>query len=228
MAHIFQGTSRLALVALAVAGAVVRSASADDRMLADPARMLATAQLAAFRGVDSYTVEPGPEGLFLRSTPHGTASGLYQALDIEGRDLRLIHWIWRVDVLQTSADVRDINREDFGAVVMFIFGDPSFFNRDVPTLAYVWTATPVSNGTILPSLRFQSLQYVQLRGRADTGRTCSETRDVAADFRAIFRKEPPNLRHVAIFNDNDQTGEPASAVFGAVYMTVVGTHKYSK
>lgn len=27
-------------------------------------------------------------------------------------------------------------------MVMFIFGEPSFFNRDVPTQAYVWLHRP--------------------------------------------------------------------------------------
>ncbi|KAB2943116.1 DUF3047 domain-containing protein [Hyphomicrobium sp.] len=200
------------------AGDFAGSASADDPILADPAQMLSAARLAAFRGVNSYTVERGPDGLFLRSTPHDTASGLYQELDIEGRDLRAVRWSWRVDILHASADVRDIAREDFGAMLMFVFGEPSFLNRDVPTLAYVWTSTPIANGTILPSLRFQSLRYVQLRGAADVGRLCTETRDIAADFRAIFGREPPELRHVAVFNDNDQTGEAASALFGPVHL----------
>lgn len=208
---------RLVMAVLALTAAdLLRTASAEDRILADPAQMLAAARLAAFRGVNSYTVESGTGGPFLRSTPHGTASGLYQELDIEGRDLRAVRWNWRVDILHARADVRDIAREDFGAMLMFVFGEPSFFNRDVPTLAYVWTSTPIANRTMLPSLRFQSLRYVQLRGRADIGRWFTETRDISADFRAAFGYEPTRLRHIAVFNDNDQTGEPTSAVFGTV------------
>jgi Protein of unknown function (DUF3047) len=103
-----------------------------------------------------------------------------------------------------------------GATIFFVFGAPSFFNRDVPTLAYTWTATPVADGTILPSLRYQSLRYIQLRGRAEVGQWERERRDLVADYRRVFGRAPPALRYVAVFNDNDQTGEPASAEFGPI------------
>lgn len=210
--------TRLVWIAALALGAADFSgpAAAEEHILADPAAMLATARLAAFHGVDSYAVEHHRHGLFLRSTPHGTASGLYADVSVDGRKLGVVRWTWCVDILHVSADIRDLAREDFGAMVMFVFGEPSFFNRDVPTLAYVWTSTPVDNGTMLPSQRFQSLRYLQLHGRADTGKWFNETRDIAADFRAAFGSEPGQLHHIAVFNDNDQTGEPASALFGSV------------
>jgi hypothetical protein len=99
---------------------------------------------------------------------------------------------------------------------MFIFGEPSYFNKDVPTLAYVWTATPVPNGAVLPSQRYRSLAYIQLRGRVDVGQWQREERNVAADFRATFGRDPGQLRYVAVFNDNDQTNEAVSALFGPI------------
>lgn len=200
-------------------GSLMSSARADDQMLANPAQMFALSRPVVFRGVNSYAVEESPDGPFLRSTPHKSASGFFQDVNVAGHECRAVRWSWRVDTLHHTADVRDMSREDFGAMVMFVFGTPSLFQRDVPTLAYVWTSTPIANGTTLPSIRFHSLRYVQLRGPQDVGRWRTETRDVAADFRTAFGREPPELRHVAIFNDNDQTGEAASALFGPVYLS---------
>ncbi len=98
--------------------------------------------------------------------------------------------------------------------MFFIFGVPSFFNRDVPTFAYAWTATPVADGTVVPSMRYRSLRYIQLRGRAEVGKWEQERRDLVADYERAFGSAPPALRYVAVFNDNDQTGEPTSAEFG--------------
>ena len=42
----------------------------------------------------------------------------------------------------------------------------------------------------------------------------SETRDVAADFRASFAIEPPAINGIAIGNDTDQTGDRATVWFG--------------
>lgn len=101
-------------------------------------------------------------------------------------------------------------------MVMFVFGEPSLLNRDVPTLAYVWTTTPVPNGSVLPSIRFSALRNVQLRGQDDVGRWQREERNVVEDFRAIFGYAPPPLEYIAIFNDNDQTSEKTSALFGPI------------
>jgi hypothetical protein len=192
-------------------------AAAAERILIDPSQILSTARLIAFKGVNSYALEQGPSGPALRSTPNGSASGLYEEVNVEGRDLRWIQWSWRVERLHLSADVRDLSREDFGAALMFVFGEPSFFNRDVPTLAYVWTSTPLANGARIASRRFQSLHYFQLRGQSDVGIWQAEVRDVAADYRAVFGHEPPMLKYIAVFNDNDQTGEDTSALFGSVH-----------
>ena len=191
-------------------------AQAGERVLFDPASMLGTAERMDFVGRNIFAAEPSEKGIVLRSTPHRSASGLYEGVDLPAQSLTNISWGWRVDQLQAHADIRELATEDFGAAVFFIFGEPTLFNRDVPTIAYVWSATPVANATVLRSKRFASLRFVQLRGRGDVGGWHIEGRNVAADFRAIFGKEPPMLRKIAVFNDNDQTGEPTSALFGSV------------
>ena len=201
------------LLLLATAAA---AAGAETSTLVDPARMLASAKRIDFLGANAFSVEAGPTGRVLRSTPANSASGLYQRVNRDGRTLATVAWSWRVDRLQTSADIRALPTEDVGATIMFVFGEPSTSNRDVPTIAYAWTATPVASGTILPSLRFKSLRYVQLRGSGDAGRWQREERNVAADYRRIFGREPGQLVYIAVFNDNDQTHEPASALFGRI------------
>ena len=159
---------RCAMVSARVLGLLwllsAASAGAEVRVLADPAQMLATARRVGFSGQHNYGIEQGPRGPVLRSTAQSSASGLYQDVQIDGRSLRKVRWTWRVDALPWSADLRNLEREDVGAAVFFVFGEPSFLNSDVPTLAYVWSSTPVADGTGLPSLRFHSLRYIQLRG----------------------------------------------------------------
>jgi hypothetical protein len=186
------------------------------KLFADPARMIETAKRMDFVGKNAFVKEQTTEGLALRSTPQRSASGLYQRVNIRANSLRPVTWRWRVDKLQRSADIRKLATEDVGAAIFFVFGEPSVWNKDVPTLGYVWTATPVANGAILRSLRYDRLRYIQLRGLGDVGAWQREQRDVARDYRRIFGSEPPALVYVAVFNDNDQTGEPASALFGAL------------
>jgi hypothetical protein len=185
-------------------------------VLADPARMIETARRMDFVGQNVFTTKGSTEGLMLRSTPQRSASGLYQRVDVGVRNLRPVTWRWRVDRLQASADIRNLATEDCGATIFFIFGEPSMSNKDVPTLAYTWTATPVADGTVLRSLRSNKLRYIQLRGRGEVGAWQRERRDLVEDYRAAFGSEPGTLVYVAIFNDNDQTLEPTSALFGAI------------
>jgi Protein of unknown function (DUF3047) len=192
------------------------SLAGTRRVLANPVAMMATAERVDFVGRNSLAPETSAFGPVLRLTPHHSASGLYLPVAIAPALLGAVSWRWRVDQLQPSADIRALKKEDTGATIFFIFGVPSFFHRDVPTLAYTWTATPVADGTILPSQRYQCLRYIQLRGRAEVGKWEWERRDLVADYKRIFGREPPALRYVAVFNDNDQTGEPASAEFGPI------------
>lgn len=212
--------SRLSAYCVLVSGVfwlgVSAAVGADRLSLVNPTGMLGSARHVAFTGEHRFGTEVGPHGAAVRLTPQRSAAGLYQPMQIDGHTLRNVRWTWRVDALQSSADLRDLGREDVGAAVFFVFGEPSVFNRDVPTLAYVWSSTPVDAGMFLPSLRFSSLYYIQMRGRGDVGAWRSEARDIEQDYRLIFGEEPPELHYVAFFNDNDQTGEATSASFGAV------------
>ena len=190
--------------------------AAAGPVLASPAQMLSTAERVDFVGANLFTVEHSERGDMLRSTPQRSASGLYQKMDLDGRDLRSVSWTWRVERLQRSADLRKLATEDTGATIFFIFGEPSIFNRDVPTLAYVWSSTPVLEGTVLLSARYASLRYVQLHGADAVGTWKTDNRNVAEDFRSAFKREPDTLRFIAVFNDNDQTAQPCSALFGPI------------
>ncbi len=191
-------------------------AFAAEAVLLNPATVLSTAERVDFKGRNAFVVETTLRGPALRSTPSASASGLYQAINIDGAGLTNIRWSWMVETLQPVADIRKLETEDFGAVVFFIFGEPSIWNKEVPTLAYTWTGTPVKNGSVMQSQRFKSLKYIQLRGVAEVGTWQEEQRDVTADYRAIFGQEPPALKYIAIFNDNDQTKAPVTALFGPV------------
>lgn len=178
--------------------------------------MMTGGERVDFVGSSALSMERNERGLCLRSTPAHSATGLYQRVEMPPTRLSRVEWSWRVDRLHAHADIRDVAREDFGAKIAFVFGEPSFWSRDVPTLAYVWTSTPVPNGTILRSGRYANLRYVQLHGSREVGSWQREQRNVAADFKAAFGTDPDRLRYVAVFNDNDQTGEAASALFARI------------
>lgn len=207
----------LQLIAVCIAGlAASVSVRAEERVLADPARMLSTAKRIDFVSANTLSVEFANGKQFLRSIPKRSATGLYQKIWPPINEVGLVRWRWRVDAIQRNADLRDLEREDVAAAVIFVFGEPTLLNRDVPTISYVWSATPVSNGMAFFSRRYKSMAYIKLHGTPQAGTWQTEQRDINADYRMLFGSSVAPLKYVAIFNDNDQTQEATSAVFGSI------------
>jgi hypothetical protein len=156
--------------------------------------------------------EPAPSGAtFLQGIPEASAAGYYQPVDIRPQRLHRVSWGWRVDALPPSADPW---QDDIGASVLFVFGVPTAFEPDVPTIAYTWTGAPAARGVPQRSTRQENLFFIQLRGRPDFGRTCTEARDVTGDYLRLFGTMPPPLRSVASFVDG--ASPEAAPSFGRV------------
>jgi hypothetical protein len=156
----------------------------------------------------------------IAATPDG-ASGLYARVDADTLAFPIARWRWRSDRLQPSADLRRTETEDFSGVVFFVFGEPSLLHPHVPTLAYAWTATPVAEGGLVRNPRHPDrLVTIKLEGTATVGRWRSERRDLRADYRAAFGRDPEDhLRYVALFSDDDQTHEPSLTYYGAIVLS---------
>jgi hypothetical protein len=153
----------------------------------------------------------------IRAIGRKSASGLYRETPYRVGDRPWLEWTWRVDQLQETADIRVKTREDFAAAIFLIFGRPSMTNREVPTLAYVWTSGHLSLGAVVASPnRPGSVRSIVVRsGAAGLGQWIRERRNVFEDFRRAFGQEPPDpVEIVALFTDNDQTGEPVEAYYG--------------
>jgi len=197
-----------------------RGSAADSLLLADPAAPLAAAWThRRFVGATDYAPIVLDGVAAIRAIGRHSASGLYRPVGYRVAAHPWLTWRWRVDELQSSADIRVKEREDFAAAVFLIFGDPSRFDPAAPTLAYVWTSDRVAADTVVRNPHHPgSLRDIVLRsGSAQLGQWVQERRNLAADFRAAFGRDPPDTVGIlALFTDNDQTGEPVEAYYGAI------------
>ncbi len=126
--------------------------------------------------------------------------------------------------MQADADLRERGKEDVAAALFLIFGHPGsvLSPNPVPTLRYVWTTQRETPGAIIDSPYMPGVvrSLVVRAGPAGLGAWHREQRDLLADFRRAFGHEPPEpVRAVAIFVDNDQTGQPVEAYFGSAEVT---------
>jgi hypothetical protein len=200
---------------------IANTAVARDALLvADPAAPIARAWThQRFGAATEYTGAVLDGVAAIRAIGRNSASGLYREFSYRVTEHPWIEWTWRVDKLQQTADIRVKSKEDYAAALFLIFGRPSMVNRDVPTLAYVWTSTRLREGSIVDSPYHPGTtrNIVVRSGDARLRQWLRERRNVVDDFRLAFGREPPeNVEVIAFFTDNDQTGEPVDAYYGAV------------
>ncbi len=212
----------LLLGAALIGGSAARAAAepAGGIVLADPAAPLEDHwDRRDFEGRTEFTATVIDGRPAIRAIGRNSASLLYRAVTVDPATHPTVAWHWRVDRLQPGADIRVREREDFGAAIFFLFGSPGLFNREVPTLIYGWSATPVAAGTVVrsPNAPGHIRAIVVRPGGEALGRWVAEERSLTEDFRRAFGHDPPGpVRYIAIFVDNDQTGEPVDSAFGQI------------
>ncbi len=105
-----------------------------------------------------------------------------------------------------------------GASILLLFGDPGFVfdPAPVPTLRYVWTNDRIAVESVIesPYMPGTVRSLVVQSGIQHGGQWTRQKRDMGRDFRTAFGYVPPGpVRAVAIFTDNDQTGENVEAYY---------------
>ncbi len=161
-------------------------------------------------------------------------SGLTHAVRVDIRQFPLLRWRWKISAPLKSADMTTKSGDDYAARIYVIFDYPleklpfgtrakfklaeSLYGQKIPTAAlnYVWdNRQPV--GTIQPNTYTDRARMIVAQsGAARAGQWVTETRDLAADFRAAFGEEAPDIVAVALATDTDNTGESAIAWYGDI------------
>lgn len=206
-------------IAAALSTVVVTAQAGSSITIADPAEALEAAwQMRDFGAATEFSQVTIDGVAAIRALGRNSASGLYRTVELRLAEHPLLLWRWRVDRLQASADLRDRDAEDFAAAIFLIFGELGAV--DSRSLAYVWTNDRLVPETVVRSPRHpeQVRSIVVESGTRNLGQWLQEDRDVATDFRRAFGRDPPDLvQAIALFTDNDQTGEPVEAYYGPIW-----------
>lgn len=145
-----------------------------------------------------------------------------------------LSWRWKIDHTVAKGDLTRRSGDDFAARVYVFFDVPtrqlSFGQRMTLSLArrltgenlpaaaicYVWD-NHHAPGTIAPNPFYAPVRTVVIEsGNDKAGQWVGESRDLAADFRKAFGREPPPITGIAIAADTDNTRAQANAWFGDV------------
>lgn len=170
------------------------------------------------RKVD-YRKDTGPDGqAVIRATSDDAASMLVRLSSIDVRKTPILRWSWRVTGPVPGADERTRGGDDCAArlyVAWNLRGPEDIFRTEA--LVYTWGNTR-RIGELGPSPYTRQVGMVTVRaGAAGAGSWQEETRDVLADYRAFFRREPPGpVSAIAFMTDTDQTHGRLVSWYGPV------------
>ena len=169
------------------------------------------------RGTTDYRMAFVDGRLAIRAEPSGSASGLIRRIAIDPSRCPVLEWSWRVERLQQGADLRLKEADDVAASIHLLFGEPQALSNPLPTLRYVWTNGQLAHGAVVdsPTRPGTVFSVVVENGDARLGAWVTERRNIRADFWRAFGRAPgAPVSAIAIFTDNDQTGEPVVAHYG--------------
>ncbi len=179
-----------------------------------------------------YSLVRDGDKTVLKAQADTAMSGLTYPIRVNIRDFPLLQWRWKISAPIKTADMTTKAGDDYAARIYVMFDYPSeklpfgtraklriaesIYGQKIPTAAlnYVWdNRQPV--GTIQPNTYTDRARMVVLQsGAAKAGQWVTETRDLAADFRAAFGEEAPDVVAIALATDTDNTGESATAWYG--------------
>ncbi|MBI1891429.1 MAG: DUF3047 domain-containing protein [Burkholderiales bacterium] len=170
----------------------------------------------------------------LKAEADQAMSGLTYPVRVDIRQYPLLRWRWKIAAPLKTADMTQKAGDDYAARIYVMFDYPleklpfgtrakfrlaeTFYGQKIPTAAinYIWdNKHPV--GTIQPNTYTDRARMIVLQsGTVQAGLWVTETRDLAADFRAAFGEEAPDVVAVALATDTDNTGESAVAWYGDI------------
>ena len=168
------------------------------------------------------------------ATTDNSASGLIARVSVEPGDSLILRWRWKVSNVYEQGNARRKEGDDYAARIYVAFefepDEAGFFERakrktvevvfgeELPgnALNYIW-ANRLPVGEIIANPFTDTTMMVAVNsGVTNTGEWVTVERDIVADYRKAFDREPPKLVGVAIMSDSDNTGASATAWYGDV------------
>lgn len=185
---------------------------------------------AAWSGWDNVTYWPwspkndyqrvaAPGGEWqLRATSRDAGSMWLRKVAFDPRTMPIVTWRWKVAGPLPRANELANGTDDAPARVYFVWGlrdRGDLFKSEA--LGYIWGQARKA-GEIGASPFSPRIGIVCLRsGKVGAGQWQTERRDLAADYRAYFHRDPGPVSAIAILTDTDQTDGQTTSLYGPVH-----------
>lgn len=205
---------------LTLSGPDVRGRDDAMALFAPEGDPLASWETQRFEGETLYRPVAGPDGPVVEARALGAASGRVRELELDPERWRYLAWSWSVDAPVPVEDVRAREGDDFAARVYVVFSG-GWARWRTTSLVYVWAPDHAPLDPWPNPFTSQAMMMAATRGPATRdgqgrGGWVEVERDLVADYRAAFGREPPEIIAVAIMTDTDQTGAQARARYAGL------------
>jgi hypothetical protein len=139
---------------------------------------------------------------------------IHRDVVVELREFPYLSWTWKVTRLPAGGDVRDAARDDQAAQLYVIFPRWPSPRTTSEVIGYVWDSR-APEGTQIKHPRAENVRIVVVEsGPARLNEWRTYERNVAADYTALFGRQPPRVGKVAVMVDSNDTRGEAEALFG--------------
>ena len=170
--------------------------------------------LREFAGRASVELVRAEAGMALQLRSSGASFALYRDVIVDLKEFPLLTWSWKVVRLPAAGDVRQSATDDEAAQVYVVFPRWPAPLTSSDVVGYVWDSRAPA-GTQLSNPKAANVRIIVVEsGTARLGTWQRQRRNVAADYVALFGRQPPRVGQVAVMIDSDDTGSDAEALIG--------------
>ena len=172
----------------------------------------------SFQGQSEYRLVEKQGRRVLHAHSQASASGLYREVAIDLTQTPLLNWSWKTEQLLQNNDERRREGDDYPLRVYVVFSGGLRFWR-TRAINYVWSSHQAV-GSQWPNAFTGNAQMIAVNGgEQGLGEWQQLQRDVLADYRQLFGREPGRVDAVAIMTDTDNTGQEADAWYGDIWFS---------
>ncbi len=153
----------------------------------------------------------GDQSIF-RLSGAGRAAWFYRELspDLAESTARL-HWSWRVLESPGVADLRVKSSDDAPIRVYVVFGKPGGLFGGSGRIIFYSFGNMEPAAFSAASHGSDKIHVIRVDGAGERGAWQEHVGDPFADYRRIWRRNPPPITAIGVMQDTDQTGERAVA-----------------
>jgi hypothetical protein len=167
--------------------------------------------LGGWEATAKVATEGGAKALHLKSVKSGFLVGTDRQVDVS--TYRVASWGWKAVTLPTGGSFKQRSTNDQALQLLFGFEGGT-------VVGYIWDGSGQvgASGSGL-AWREDVRVIVVEAGPSKLGQWVKERRDLAEDYRRLFKSDPPMLKGVAIQSNSQHTGTTGEGFVGPITLS---------